>query len=139
MTTLVHVPQRLLLQVLEATRGFLLQMLETNPGWMTEEQAVHMLRSNLFQLHVAIDEKNNVLAAMVTEIVEAPSGQKVCLIVGIAGVNRDKWMEHLGGMEQWALAEGCARLRIKNARKGWLREERLKPYRASFEFERTLP
>jgi hypothetical protein len=139
MTTLVHVPQALLPQVLQATRNWLVRILETRPGWITEQQAVALLMADELQLHLAIDENNTALAAMVTELRQSPAGMKVCNIVGIAGVNRHLWMDHLDGMEQWARAEGCGEICIKKGRKGWLREDRLKPYRVSFEFERTLP
>jgi len=139
MTTLVHVPVSLLPQVLRATRNWLLRILETRPGWMTEAQAVEWLLADKFQLHLALDENHTALAALVTELRQSPAGMKICDIVGIAGINRHLWMDHLEGMEKWARAEGCSGIRIKNGRKGWLREERLKPYRVSFEFERSLP
>lgn len=140
MTALVHVPPHLLPQTLDATRGLLARILDTNPGWMDERAARERLLSGSFQLHLALDERNNALAAMVTELVEAPSGRKFCFITGIAGANRDLWMDHLDGMEAWARREGCHAIAVRNGRKGWLREEKLKPYRVSvaYTFEREL-
>lgn len=139
MTTLVHVKLALLPQVIAATRNWLVQIIETRPGWITEEQAIALLLHGELQLHLAIDEKNVAVAALVTELKQSPSGKiKVCCIVGIAGINRHLWMDHLEGMEDWARAEGCSAVLIQNGRKGWLREEKLKPYRVTYSFQREL-
>jgi hypothetical protein len=138
MTTLVHVKTKLVPLVLDAIGHWLRQIIETDPEWMTEQHVVEKLLRDDLQLHLAVDDRNVALAAMVTELKETSTGMKVCFIHGISGVNRHLWMGHLSGMEAWAKREGCRRMIVARGRKGWLRAEELKPYRVTYSFEREL-
>jgi hypothetical protein len=44
----------------------------------------------------------------------------VCVITACGGVDRRRWLPLLAGIEQYARAEGCARVRIVG-RRGWQR------------------
>jgi hypothetical protein len=44
----------------------------------------------------------------------------VCLITALGGENMGRWLDLLGGVEEWAKAEGAALVRIYG-RPGWVR------------------
>jgi hypothetical protein len=52
----------------------------------------------------------------------------VCLITACGGENMGRWLDLLGGIEEWAKAEGAALVRIYG-RPGWVRM--LRNYRVS--------
>ncbi len=80
-------------------------------------------------LWIAVKDKD-ILAAMVTQITN-----DVCTIVALGGRDRDLWLDHIGKVEEYARANGCARMRIIG-RKGWAR---LLPYQqACVVLERNL-
>jgi hypothetical protein len=58
-------------------------------------------------------------AAAVTELA-ASEWRKVCVIVACGGHDRARWLHLIGGIEEFARAEGCAAVRILG-RKGWAR------------------
>jgi len=66
-------------------------------------------------------------AALVAKLVRTDL-HLVCIITACGGSNMSRWLDHLGAIEQWAKAEGAAKIRLFG-RKGWLRI--LKNYQAS--------
>jgi hypothetical protein len=138
MTTLLRVPVEAIPETLPRVRGLLEQMRERRPDWATDEQIAALLAHDYLQLHLALDEHCVPLAALLTEIKATPSGKRFCCLVGIAGVNRHMWTDHLDDIEQWARAHGCSAVQIVDGRKGWLREEKLKPYRVTHTFWRDI-
>jgi hypothetical protein len=66
-------------------------------------------------------------AAAVTKLVRTDR-HLVAVIMAVGGVNMERWIDHLGAIEQWAKREGAHSLRILG-RKGWQRK--LKGYRVS--------
>jgi hypothetical protein len=69
---------------------------------------------------------SKVEAAATTQLIEV-GGVKICVVVACGGKDRARWLAHLGGIEDYARNEGCARMRIYG-RKGW--ERVLRSYRA---------
>jgi len=57
-------------------------------------------------------------AAVATALVDTEAG-RVCVITLCAGHDMRRWLPLLAGIEAYAKAEGCRRLRIFG-RKGWL-------------------
>jgi hypothetical protein len=60
-----------------------------------------------------------ILAAAVTAL-ELVEGEKLCTIVACGGEGFARFGPLIGGLERYARAEGCARMRICG-RKGWVR------------------
>lgn len=74
-------------------------------------------------------------AAAVTQITQGDSG-KVCTIVACGGSQRVRWLDLIGGIENYARQQDCRKTRIIG-RKGWQRV--LKKYSATkVLLERTL-
>jgi hypothetical protein len=76
------------------------------------------LRSGGALLWLAWDGKA-ILAAAVTELTSR-DGVKLCTIVACGGREFARFGPLIGGLERYARAEGCARMRICG-RKGWVR------------------
>jgi hypothetical protein len=140
MTTLVHVPLNLLPHTFPVVRHLITAMLERRPGWWRdEEQILEYLSADALQLHLAVDDANRVLAALLTEIKLTPAGMRLCCAIGVAGESRHLWTHHLDDFETWAKERaGCSDVHIMDGRKGWLREDKLKPYRVTYTFSREL-
>lgn len=68
-------------------------------------------------LWLATDGKS-IMAAATTQLVKAID--KVCILTACAGYERDKWLPLFAKIEDYAKAEGCAKMRIFG-RKGWER------------------
>ena len=66
-----------------------------------------------------------IVAAAVTELA-CVRGEKLCTIVACGGARFDRFGHLIGGLERYARAEGCARMRVCG-RVGWRR--RLPDYR----------
>ena len=62
---------------------------------------------------------DGIAAAAVTELHQT-EWRKVCCIVACGGEHRERWLELIGPIEDFARAEGCAAMRIMG-RKGWAR------------------
>lgn len=62
---------------------------------------------------------SEIKAAAATVLVKEDAGL-VCLIMSCAGTDMLLWVPLLGGIETYAAAEGCKRVRIVG-RKGWLK------------------
>jgi hypothetical protein len=60
-----------------------------------------------------------IVAAAVTEIAHV-GGEKLCTILACGGTGFARFGHLIGGLEQYARAEGCVRMRICG-RKGWAR------------------
>jgi hypothetical protein len=75
--------------------------------------------SGVAQLWLMVEDRNNILAACVTEL-HATEWRKVCVIVACGGKDMDRWIELIEEIEKFAKAEGCSRVRIVG-RKGWER------------------
>lgn len=58
-------------------------------------------------------------AAATTALIETDA-DKVCILTACSGRDRDRWLPLLAGIEAYAKAEGCARVRIYG-RRGWQR------------------
>jgi len=84
-----------------------------------------VLASNAW-LWLAI-ERSAVLAAAVTKVTEE-DGERLCTIVACAGRDWTKFGRLIGGLEDYARAEGCSAVEICG-RPGWMR--RLPDYRVT--------
>jgi len=65
---------------------------------------------------IARDE-GGIAAVATTELVEF-NGSKYCYITGCGGEQQENWLHLIGGIEQFAKAEGCKSIRILG-RQGW--------------------
>lgn len=62
-----------------------------------------------------------IMSAAVTELNLMETGGLVCTIVACGGMNMEKWLHLIDGIETFARHEGCKSTRIVG-RKGWLRK-----------------
>jgi hypothetical protein len=62
---------------------------------------------------------DEIAAAAVTELHQT-EWRKVCVIVACGGSERERWLELIEPIEEFARAEGCGAMRIMG-RKGWAR------------------
>jgi hypothetical protein len=67
-------------------------------------------------------------AAATTQLITV-AGRRICVIVACGGDDRAKWLPLIVGIERYAKAEGCAKMRIIG-RRGWQRV--LDGYRAKY-------
>lgn len=58
-------------------------------------------------------------AAATTKLIKIGE-RKICILVACSGHHRERWMELLGQLENYARAEGCKAMRLYG-RKGWER------------------
>ena len=111
------------------------QALDHGHGDLSWQDVMKKLSEGRMQLWLASEPEDgdmNVLAAMVTEVKVYPQ-QKVANIVLLAGDGFDRWVDYLSVVEAWAIAQGCAELRMEG-RRGW---ERVLP-RLGFEHRFTV-
>lgn len=59
-------------------------------------------------------------AVLITRLLKETDGSKVCLLVSIGGQRMTDWLKFLKRIEEYALAEGCDRMRLEG-RLGWKR------------------
>src|SRR5689334_24135377 len=76
------------------------------------------LRDGAALLWLAWDGER-IIAAAVTEIAQF-GGEKLCAILACGGTGFARFGHLIGGLEHYARAEGCVRMRICG-RKGWVR------------------
>ncbi len=74
----------------------------------------------LLWLALSRDEGEVAIDAVATTRIEQTDAGKVCVIVACEGRRRHRWLPLIGGIEAYAKAEGCQRVRIFG-RKGWQR------------------
>src|SRR5205823_3006515 len=78
-------------------------------------------------LWIAWGAERRIVAVLVTQLVRTAAGL-VCVLVSCAGKTRQRWLDLLRQIEQYAADEECVALRIYG-RKGWARV--LKDYRTA--------
>lgn len=83
------------------------------------EDMKEQLRYGTRLLWLAIDNKDHVWAAMLTQLFEMRSG-KVCKVLECGGEKMRTWLHLREGIERYAKAEGCGRV-IVEGRGGWAR------------------
>lgn len=76
------------------------------------------LTSGRVQLWAAINDSGEILAAMTTELVPMRSGL-VCWMSQCGGEGLHEWSRFIVKIEEYARAEGCARV-VLRGRRGWL-------------------
>lgn len=88
----------------------------------------HLARGTLL-LWLALDADLQILCAAITALIDADC--RVCEIRAAAGTDMRRWLPFHLELERFALAEGCAKVRLRG-RRGWLRV--LSGYRLVGEF-----
>lgn len=73
-------------------------------------------KGSLLWIAWAADDRK-IIAAAVTKIIKTWRGL-ICLITACGGVDLVRWKHMIGGLEDFARAEGCIAIRME-ARKGW--------------------
>jgi hypothetical protein len=137
MTTLHHIKPAMIAAAWPHIAPLVQKIIETDPHKLTIEDALHLLAADELQLFAAVNEAGEVLACLVTEMKQFPR-MKRCELVGLAGRDRNEWVDCLDEIEQWARERGCSRIRIRNGRLGWRKEPKLQSYTRYCEFERSL-
>lgn len=89
----------------------------TRCGDWTLQEIYDALRAERALLWVIWDGKS-FLAAAISQLIKVPRG-KLCLLVACGGT-AESWPAALAPIEDYAKAEGCARMRIQG-RPGWSR------------------
>jgi len=89
------------------------------------------------QLWIIVNGSDAVMAAVVTEIRDYPTGVKACNVVLCAGEDHRLWVHHIDGLKDWAKERGCSIMEVMG-RDGWtpaLREMGYRRSQAVFEME----
>jgi hypothetical protein len=126
MTTLSAVPPDAVPEVWPFVAELASTIAETSAGRVNADFIRERIETERMQLWVVLDDAGRALALAVTEIIAFPFA-KVCVVHGLAGHDREKWIHHLGGIEAWARKIGCSRVEVRG-RKGMakvLREYKL--------------
>lgn len=92
---------------------------ETSRGKVSAEHIRGFVERGEMQLWLVLGDRDEALALVVTEIKTFPMA-KVCVVHGLAGHERGRWMHHLGDIEGWARELGCTRMEVRG-RKGMAR------------------
>jgi len=96
---------------------------ETN-GAFDAEDIKNFCKQGAMQLWLVIDETDQVLATVVTELRNYPNF-KVCDARIVTGRDMNTWQHHVADLEIWAKQKGCKKMELF-ARPGW--EKVMKPY-----------
>lgn len=115
-TTLSSVPVEAVAQVWPFVVGLAATIAETSGGRVNAEHIRQHVEAGTMQLWVVLGAQGEALALAVTEIVAFPLS-KVCVVRGLAGHDREKWVHHLDDIEAWAKGLGCTRIEVRG-RKG---------------------
>lgn len=83
---------------------------------------LHDLTKGRRLLWLAVDEKETIIAAMLTQLFEMASG-KMCKMQECGGERMQEWKHLRARVEDYARAEGCTRVLVEG-RPGW---ERIMP------------
>lgn len=86
------------------------------------DNVLHDLRCGRRLLWLAVDEKEAIVAAMLTQLFEMVSG-KMCKMQECGGERMPEWKHLRRRIEDYARAEGCTRVLVEG-RPGW---ERIMP------------
>jgi len=86
-------------------------------GRVDSEDVLRMCDEGTMQLWLAMRNERDVIAVLVTELVEFP-GRKVCNLLFCAGEDMHTWAHKLAEIEAWAAGEGCEIVTIQG-RAGW--------------------
>lgn len=119
MTTLSTVPQEALPAVWPFVADLAAKIADTSHGRVNAEHIREHVDKGTMQLWVVLGDVGEALALVVTEIVAYPLA-KVCVVRGLAGHERDRWIHHLADIEGWAKQLGCTRVEVRG-RKGMAR------------------
>ena len=99
-------------------RDDLNKALEYSNGRYSEKIVADMVVSNLMQLWLLTNE-DKIVMSMVTQILDYPTGLKVCEVFLLGGKNTKEWLEFaVGKLSKWAKSLGCSSIQIAG-RKGW--------------------
>lgn len=115
-TTLSTVPAEAVGQVWPFVAGLAATIAETSSGRVNAEHIRQHVEAGTMQLWVVLGEHGEALALVVTEVVVFPLS-KVCVVRGLAGHDRARWLHHLADVETWAKGLGCTRVEVRG-RKG---------------------
>src|SRR5690606_38437080 len=89
-------------------------------GRYEADDVLRALQAREMQLWIALARPGLAIACVcVTEIVDYPRERR-CGLVFCAGVQPERWLGCLGGIECWARQQGCAALELQG-RPGWER------------------
>jgi hypothetical protein len=119
MTMLSTVPREALGSVWPFVAGFATTIAETSRGRVNADHIREHVEKGSMQLWVVLGEAGEALALVVTEIITYPLA-KVCVVRGLAGHERERWIHHLADIEAWAKDLGCGRMEVRG-RKGMAR------------------
>lgn len=105
-------PAELLPNALPALKPWLERIADHSAGEYTVESLVRDIANKQTALWVVWDhEKGAVIAAAITDVYIASSGEATAILRGIAWDDRRSCLEHLGDLEEWARQIGCTRLK----------------------------
>lgn len=126
---LARVPSEHVALVAPLVTPLLARALRRTQGRTSVESVLEGALENRYQLWVIASTVGDLLAALVTEVVEYGDGSKTCVIGLLGGVAMGRWMHLMSELEQWAREAGCTRLEV-HGRRGWARM--LKDYQQPF-------
>lgn len=107
-------------RVWKDVRPLLERVMEHGNGEFSPETILEALLERHMQLWVG-HEDGNIIHAGITQIINFPTGKRVCEVTHLAGERMDEWaVDHCDIIESWAKEQGCHSVRIIG-RKGWAR------------------
>ena len=95
-------------------------------GAFAADDIKDLCKQGAMQLWLVVDETDEVLATVVTELRNYPNF-KVCDARIVTGRHMEKWQHHVEDLEIWAKAKGCKKMELF-ARPGWERVMKPKGY-----------
>ena len=101
---------------------------ETN-GAFDAEDIKDLCKQGAMQLWLVVDETDEVLATVVTELRSYPN-YKVCDARIVTGKHMNRWHHHVADLETWAKTKGCKKMELF-ARPGWEKVMKPKGYQKS--------
>ena len=101
---------------------------ETN-GAFDAEDIKDLCKQGAMQLWLVVDETDEVLATVVTELRSYPNF-KVCDARIVTGKHMNRWHHHVADLETWAKTKGCKKMELF-ARPGWEKVMKPKGYQKS--------
>lgn len=117
MTQLARIPEESLEQAWPIVAGMAATIAETSRGRVAADHIKGGVERGTYQLWAVLDDAGrDPMAVVVTEVIAYPLS-RVCVVRGLAGHDRGKWMHHLAEIEDWARSHGCARMEVRG-RKG---------------------
>lgn len=104
-------------------------------GQWTAKTAYEQLKNETMWLWLVLEDRQNIKAALLTQMSVYETGAKVCTVLMVVGKESRSWVGLVSVLEDWARDSGCESIEAIG-RIGW---KRITPWKAtSMIFEKRL-